>query len=169
MTFSVYDISLPVFINSLQKFDLLLDKARSFAEGKKINPSTLLQTRLIPDQFPLSKQIQIACDTAKLFVPRLTDIQAPKNDDSEVSFEDFQARIRSTVAFLQTVKPEAFKGWEAKEITFPWNPGKSIDAPQYVLHYAIPNFFFHITTAYSILRSSGMDMGKSDYLNVNWK
>ncbi|MGE4170504.1 MAG: DUF1993 family protein [Candidatus Margulisiibacteriota bacterium] len=169
MSFSVYEISVPAFLRGLDALSGLLDKVKIHAEAKKIDPTVLLQTRLIPDQFPLAKQIQIATDTAKLFVPRLTGVQAPAFQDTETTLDEFQARIQTTVDFLKTLKPEQFDGWETKTVSFPWKPGQYIDAPDYVLQYALPNFYFHVTTAYSILRASGVEIGKSDYLRVNWK
>lgn len=170
MSFSVYQVSIPGFINALESLKGILEKGRLHAENKKSDPANLLQSRLIADQFPLGKQIQVACDTAKLFVPRLTALTAPSNPDTESTFADYVARIESTIAFLKTVKPEDFEGYESKVISFPWNPNYVLNANEYVIQYAIPNFYFHVTTAYSILRNNGVELGKADYLSkVNWK
>lgn len=169
MNFSTYELAIPSFIKSLQALSGILEKARAHAEAKKIDSTVLLQTRLIADQFPLSKQIQITCDTAKFFVSRLTDIEAPKHPDTEVSLDDFQERIKSTISFLQAVTPEKFNNCEDKTQSFHWNPGMYLDAKTYIIDYAIPNFYFHYTTAYSILRASGVDVGKADYIGeIAW-
>ncbi len=170
MNFSLYDISIPAFIRSLNALLGILDKAKLHADTNKIDMSVLFQTRLIPTQFPLSKQIQIACDAAKLFVPRLTDLKAPSFEDKESTFDEFKTRIQETIAFLETVTPEDFKLANTKIISFPWKPGYELAAKDYILQHSLPNFYFHITTAYSILRSIGVDLGKSDYLGkISWK
>lgn len=167
---SVYQMSVESFIRSLTALGLILEKAKKFSETKKVDMAVLFQTRLVPDQFPLAKQIQIACDTAKLFVTRLSGIQGPVFDDSEKTYEDFQSRIQQTLTFLKSVPANSLNEFRDKTISFPWNPGKTLDGESYVVEYAVPNFYFHVTTAYSILRSNGMELGKSDYLGgVNWK
>ncbi len=169
MNFSVYDISIPAYIRSLEALLGILEKAKVFALSKKIDEKVLLQTRLIPDQFPLVRQIQIACDGAKLFIPRLTEIQAPVFEDTEANLDELKIRVQKTLDFVKTVKPEAFEGCESKTISFPHKPGFYLDAKTFIFQYALPNLYFHITTAYSILRTSGVDVGKSDYLGkVEW-
>lgn len=170
MSFSVYDVSVPGFINHLRALSRILDKAKLYADDKKVDMGVLFQTRLFPDQFPLSKQIQIACDNAKYFVSRLTAIEAPKYPDTEVTFDEFQLRIKSVIHFLESVQPDAFDGWESRTVTFGWNPNHYLEAPAYVIQYAIPNVVFHYVTAYSILRSCGVEIGKADFMGkVDWK
>jgi hypothetical protein len=167
---TVFEMSVQSFIRSLEALAGILNKAKVYAEAKKIDTAILFQLRLIPDQFPLAKQIQIACDTAKLFATRLSGVQGPKFEDTEKTFEEFQDRIQQTLAFLKTITPDQLNSFEEKTITFPWRPGQKLDGRSYVLQHAIPNFFFHMTTAYAILRANGVELGKSDYLGaVNWK
>ncbi len=170
MNFSVYDVSVPGFINHLKSLSRILEKAKLYADDKKIDMSVLFSTRLFPDQFPLSKQIQIACDNAKFFVSRLTSIDAPQHPDTEETLEEFQHRIYSTIHFLESVTPEDFDGWEARIVMFNWNPDYYLTAPTYILQYAIPNILFHYVTAYSILRSCGLEIGKADFLGyIDWR
>lgn len=170
MNVSVYDLTVPQFILTLKSLKRIMGKAQAYAESKKIDVSVLLQSRLAPDQFPLGKQIQIACDSAKLAAARLTGVQAPVFEDKELSFDEFINRINKTITFLETVKPEQFEGYEGRKATFPWNPGKYFEGKDYLIQHALPNFYFHVTTAYSILRSNGVDLGKADYLGEqNWK
>lgn len=170
MNFNVYELGIPAFIRSLTALSGLLTKAKSHCEAKKIEPTVLLQSRLIADQFPLGMQIQIACDNAKFFVSRLTSLEAPSFPDTEVTLEEFQARIEATIAFLKTAKPEDFEGCETRTQSFRWRPDVFLSATDYILHYAIPNVYFHITTAYSILRANGVDVGKTDFIgSVNWQ
>lgn len=124
----------------------------------------LLHSRLIMDQFPLVRQIQSACDNAKLCATRLTGKEGPVFPDTEKTYPEIQKRIKDTVAYLQTLSAHDFQGWETKKATFPWMPGKHLDAPDYVVQFMIPNFYFHVTTAYAILRANGVDLGKIDYL-----
>ena len=170
MNFNVYELSVPAYIRSLTALSGLLTKAQSHCEEKKIEASVLLQSRLIADQFPLGKQIQIACDNAKFYVSSLTQLEAPPFPDTEATFEEFQSRIEATLAFLKSVKAEDFEGCETRNQSFRWRPDVFLSASDYILHYAIPNVYFHLTTAYSILRANGVDVGKTDFLgNVNWQ
>lgn len=170
MQLSVYDITTGQFIRSLGALQGLLTKAAQFADQKRINVEVLLASRLAPDQFPLSRQIQMVCDNAKLCSARLSGAEAPKHEDKEQTLAEFQARIESTLTFLQSLNPEQFDKYAEKNIRFPWNPGVYLTAPEYVAQYALPNFYFHLTTAYSILRHNGVELGKGDYLGaVNWR
>lgn len=169
MNISVYDLAVPEFQLMLNNLKNILVKAQGYAETKKIDTTVLLNTRLIADQFPLGKQIQITCDTAKFFVGRLAKIDAPVFEDNEQTLDQFVQRIDKTINFIKTVKPEQFKDFEAQKITSPHRPGKFIDGKSYLIQHVIPNFYFHMTTAYSILRANGVDIGKKDYLGpVNW-
>lgn len=166
MQVSVYELTVPQFIRSLNALKGVLHKAQQYAEKKKIDMPVLLQTRLAPDQFPLAKQIQITCDGAKFCVSRLTGGEAPRFEDKETTLDEFMARIDKTVAYLQTIKPEQFEGYEAKTVRFPWRPGFYMNGKNYLVQHAIPNFNFHLTTAYSILRANGVELGKADFLGA---
>lgn len=169
MNIGITEVTTQQFIWGLTQLKKVLTKAQGFAETKKIDMSVLLGTRLIADQFPLSKQIQITCDTAKMFIGRLTNLEVPKFEDKEQTLDEFMTRIDNTIAVLEKVKPEDFKGYEAKKITSSFKPGMVMDGKTYLISHAIPNFNFHFTTAYSILRSNGVEIGKNDYLGPIWK
>lgn len=170
MNISVYELTIPQFTTTLKALRKILVKAQAFADSKKIDSSVLLQTRLAPDQFPFVRQIQIATDNAKGCVARLTDVKTPVFEDNEKTMDELMARIDKTVAFLNTIKPEDFKGYESKKASFPWYPGMYLEGKDYLVQHLLPNFYFHVTTAYSILRNNGMELGKGDYLGEqNWK
>jgi hypothetical protein len=160
----LYEITVPASIRILNNLSLILDKAKQFADAKKIDWEILSQSRLAVDQFPLGRQIQIACDTAKLCAARLTGKEAPKHEDAEKSFTEFKSRIADTIAYLETFKSEDFKDSAAQKVTQPRWEGKWLSAEDYVTHHALPNLYFHVTTAYSILRHLGVEVGKKDYL-----
>lgn len=170
MQVSVYDISTGQFIRSLSALQGVLAKAAQFADQKRVNLDVLLGARLAPDQFPLSKQIQIACDNAKLCTARLSGVEAPKHDDQEQTFAEFLGRIDSTLGYLKSINPEQFDKFAEKVVRFPYRPDVSLTGKDYLTQYAIPNFFFHLTTAYAILRHNGVDIGKTDYLGaIDWR
>jgi len=170
MQVSVYDITAGQFIRSLTALREVLTKVAQFSDHKKITPEVLLGSRLAVDQFPLSKQIQIACDNAKLCTARLSGVEAPKHDDKEQTLAEFTARIDSTLTYLKSINPEQFDKFAEKVIRFPWNPDASLTGKDYLTQYAVPNFYFHLTTAYSILRHNGVDLGKTDFLGaVDWR
>lgn len=160
----LYEITVPQFIKMLTNLNHILDKGAQFAESKKFAPEVLLNSRLAPDQFPLIRQIQIACDTAKLTSHRLTGKDAPIFEDSEATLSEIKNRIDKTLQFLKTLTPADFANSEAKHITTPRWEGQWMTGEELVQHHALPNFYFHITTAYSILRHNGVDIGKKDYL-----
>ena len=165
MSLSMYQASVPVFVRALGNLANILDKAAVHAEQRGIDPAVLLGTRLYPDMFSLSRQIQIATDMAKGAVARLAGVERPVHADNETRFEDFHKRIDSTLAFLNSIKPEQIDGSEEKAIILTMH-GKDFPfvGQPYLLHYAIPNVFFHTTTAYAILRHSGVDLGKPDFI-----
>lgn len=170
MNISVYELTIPQFILSLNSLKRIIQKAEGYAEAKKVEMDVLFNTRLVPDQFPLSKQIQIVCDSAKFCASRLTGAEPPAFEDNEQTVDEFYDRIDNTIAFLKTITEEQFEGFESKTISFYWNPGMHLDGKSYLIQHAIPNFYFHLATAYSILRASGVDLGKSDYLGKqNWQ
>jgi uncharacterized protein len=165
MSLSMYDASIPVFVRLLGNLSLILAKAASYAEAKKIEPSVLVNARLAPDMLPLSRQIQIASDVAKGCAARLAGIEVPIYPDDEVSIRDLQLRLEKTIHFIQEVSPAAINGSEQREISFKMG-GQNIalQGQPYLLDLVLPNFYFHITTAYAILRHNGLDIGKKDYL-----
>ncbi len=159
-----YEMTVPLFVKTLNNLNPILDKAAAYADHKKFDVEVLLNARLAPDQFHFIRQIQIACDTAKLAVSRLTGKEAPSHPDTEKTMADVKKRIQETVQYLKSVTPQDFKDAEAKKITTPRWEGKHLTGADYVTHHALPNIYFHVTTAYSILRHNGVDIGKKDYL-----
>lgn len=162
----LYEVTIPASIRALTQLNACLDKAAGFADAKKVEFPVLLNTRLIADQLPLVRQIQIACDTAKFGASRLTGKDAPTNDDKEATLAEAKARIEGTIAYLHTFKPEDFKGAEERKVTTPRWEGKWLTGQEYAHLHVLPNLFFHVTTAYAILRANGVDIGKKDYLGT---
>jgi len=160
----LYDITIPSFLKTLGNLQKILDKAAAYADSKKFAPEVLLQSRLAPDMFPMIKQIQITCDTAKLAASRLTGKEAPIHDDKETTLAEIRARIESVREYLKTFKPEDFKGADDRKISQPRWEGKWMTGTEYVHHHVLPNFYFHMTTTYAILRHNGVEIGKKDYL-----
>ena len=165
MTLSMYQASAPVFLRTLAALSVILDKAAAHAMQRKIEPSVLLGTRLFPDMFPLVRQVQLAADFAKGPAARLAGIEVPKFADTETTFDELKARIAKTVEFVKTLKPGQIDGSEDRDITIPiGGQPQSFKGQPYLLHFALPNFFFHATTAYDILRHCGVEVGKRDFL-----
>jgi hypothetical protein len=165
MNISMYQASAPRFVNTLKNLSLLLDKAQAHAEAKKIEPAALTGFRLFPDMFPLARQVQIACDTAKGAVARLAGVEIPKHEDTEQTFAELKARIAKTIEFIDSVKPAQIDGSEAKEIVMKMRSGEvKLEGLQYLMAFAYPNFYFHATTVYNILRHNGVEIGKRDFL-----
>lgn len=165
MQISMYQASAPRFIHVLNNLSAMLDKAQAHAEAKKIDPAALTTFRLFPDMFPLSRQVQVACDVSKGVVARLAGVEVPKHEDTEETFAELKARIAKTVAFINTIKPGQIDGTEDKEITL--KLGKQeyrFKGMQYLLNFAYPNFYFHATSVYNILRHNGVDLGKKDFV-----
>lgn len=160
----LYEITIPQFIKMLHNLALVLDKAQKNAQDRKFEVDILLNSRLAPDMFNFIKQIQITCDTAKYCAARLTGKEAPVNEDKEKTLPELRARIEQTIGFLSSVLASDLKGAEDRQVTQPRWEGKSLKGSEYVLQNAIPNFYFHFTTAYAILRNQGVDVGKKDYL-----
>lgn len=162
MSFSIYEASAPVFVASLTNLQALLDKA--LAEGG--DETALLKARLAPDMHPLPNQIQLASDSAKGAVARLAGIEAPPMADTEASFAELKTRCRKTIDFIAGVDPVAFEGAEDREVVLklPGGLGYRFTGRAYLTGFALPNFFFHITTAYALLRAAGVPLGKPDYL-----
>lgn len=162
--YDLYEFSLPQFIRTLKALKGCISKAAAHADQKKFDVNNFFQMRLAPDQFNLGKQIQICTDTAKGFAARLSKQTPPAYEDNEKTIQEFQARIDKTIKYLEGFKPSDFEGYEKTQATFPWYPGKALAAKDYIVTHAIPNFYFHMATAYSILRENGVDLGKADYL-----
>ena len=165
MTISMSSASLPTFQKTLGNLSHILTKGQSFAEARKIDPQVLLAYRLAPDMLPLTRQVQIACDGVKNGTARISGVEAPKFDDNEATFDELRERIRKTLGWLASVPATALDGTEAKEITFPVGPNqRTMPGEAYLKHWVFPNLFFHVTTAYLILRHNGVELGKADYL-----
>lgn len=155
---------IPQFCKMLNNLSLVLDKAEAFAAQKKFSPANLLNARLAPDQFPFTFQVQASCDMAKAYASRLTGKQAPTQEDKETSIAELKARIQQTIQYLETIEAKDFQGWETRQVLNPRREGKYLPGSDYAMEHSIPNFYFHVTTAYSILRNNGLDIGKKDYL-----
>ena len=165
MKLSMHQASAVRFANTLGNLSAILDKAHAHAEAKKLDPAVLGGLRLIADMFPLSRQVQIACDTAKGAVARLAGIEIPKHDDTEQTIAELKARIAKTLDFLGSVPAAKLDGSEAREVLMKMR-GQDVkfSGMQYLFGHAQPNFYFHVTTAYNILRANGVDIGKRDYI-----
>ncbi len=159
-----YELTVPQFIKTLKVLSNLLEKGAQYADLKKFDMEVLLTACLVPDQFNLTRQVQIACDTAKFGVARLTGKEAPSHPDTEKTLPELKARIESTIKFLETIKEGDFAGAEERIISNPYWNGKTLLGKDYFIQHLIPNFYFHVVTAYSILRHNGVDIGKMDYL-----
>lgn len=159
-----YQFTIPLFVKTLKALDQLLVKAEAHVKEKGLDEAALLDQRLAPDMFPLKKQIQVACDNAKGAAARLSGKEVPAHADDEQTFADLHKRIEKTLAFVQTVSEEAFAEADARQVTLPYFPGKYMTGFDYAREYAIPNFFFHVTVAYSLLRKEGLAIGKADFM-----
>jgi uncharacterized protein len=168
MTFSLSQATVPAFRVGLGVLSGLLDKTEAFAAAKKIDPSVLLQFRLAPDMFPFVRQVQIAADQAKNGSARLAGVEAPRFEDKEATIGELRARIARTVAFLDTLDPSAIDAATERQVTFPLGPDNvgRMKGADYLVHFALPNFHFHVATAYGILRHCGVDIGKRDFLGA---
>ena len=161
MSFGLYDASAPVFVRALTALSALLDKAQ--AQG--FDEAKLLEARLAPDMRPFPAQIQMASDSAKGAVARLTGTENPSMADTETSFAELKARIEATIAFIRSVEPSAFEGGEDRDVVLKFPGGEQhFNGGAYLTGFALPNFFFHVTTAYALLRSAGVELGKRDFL-----
>ncbi len=164
MPLTMYAASAPRFVHMLKNLSALLDKAQAHVDARKLDPATLTTFRLFPDMFPLSRQIQVCCDVAKGAVARLAGVEVPKHEDTELTIPELQARIAKTIAFINTIKPEQIDGAADRDITLKLGrQDYTFKGMQYLLNYAQPNFYFHATTAYNILRHNGVELGKKDF------
>jgi len=167
MPISMYRASAPVFLQMLPAMSASLDKAQAYAVAKKFEPSVLLQSRLYPDMFPLSRQVQIACDFAKNTMARLAGAEPMKIEDTETTVEQLKARIARTIGMVKEFKPSQIDGSEERDISIPLgSQTRQFKGETYLIGFALPNFFFHVTTAYAILRHNGLELGKGDFMRA---
>jgi hypothetical protein len=161
----MYQASVPRFANILGNLSSILDKAQAHVDAKKLDVTALTGFRIYPDMFPMSRQVQIACDTAKGVVARLAGLEIPKDEDTETTLVELKARIAKTIAFIQSVTPAQIDGTEDKAIvTRRGDKETHYKGMQFLLGHAVPNFYFHVTTTYNILRHNGVEVGKRDFL-----
>jgi hypothetical protein len=161
----MYQASAPRFANILRNLSALIEKAEAHCAARKIEPAVLTSFRLFPDMFPFKRQVQIACDSAKGAVARLAGVDIPKHEDSEQTFGELKARIAKTIDFVESVSAAKIDGTEDKEIVLQMRSGeRRFKGLQYLLGHAYPNFYFHVTTAYNILRHNGVEVGKADFI-----
>jgi uncharacterized protein len=165
MSLSMYHASVPAFVQVLTALAKVLDKAEAHAAARKIDPAVLLGCRLAPDMFPLSRQVQISCDMAKGAAARLAGVEVPSWPDTETTFAALRDRIGKTVAFVQSFKAAQIDGSEEREVALKLggNP-VTFKGQAYLVHFVLPNFYFHATAAYAILRHNGVELGKRDFL-----
>jgi hypothetical protein len=165
---SFYDATVPAYLQILGSLSGLLTKAEAHCKAKNIEPDVLLNARLYPDMLPLSRQVQLVCDFATKGCARLTHSEVPSTPDAEKSFEELRQRLANTVAYLKSFKPAQFEGADARDVTFPAGPDKSITlkGQQFVSSFSFPNFYFHAAIAHGILRHNGVEIGKRDFLGV---
>jgi uncharacterized protein len=165
MSLSMYDASISVFVRTLRNLDKVLAKGEAHARDKGVEPDALLQSRLIFDMLPLVRQVQIATDMATRGASRLTGQEPRSVEDTETTFEQLHARIASSIAHLETFTPEQFEGSEQREVSFKSRAGElKFDGKTYLLAYVLPNVYFHVTTAYALVRQAGAPIGKNDFL-----
>ncbi len=165
MTISMYQISIPVLVRALNNLDAILAKAATHADAKKIDPAVLICSRLYPDMFSLARQVQVATDTAKGCAARLSGTEPPKYEDTEATFDELSGRIQKTVAYLESFKTEQIDGSESRTVTLQLRDRAiTFDGLSYLSNFVLPNFFFHVTTTYDILRHCGVELGKRDFL-----
>lgn len=167
MSLSMYQASIPVITRYLNNLSALIDKAAAHCEARKIDPTVLVNFRLTPDMLPFSRQVQIATDQVKGMAARLAGVEVPSYADTEATFDELKARIAKTVAFLNTFKPAQIDGTEGKEITLKAGTAEfKFKGDDYLVSFVLPNFYFHVTTAYAILRHCGVEIGKRDFLGA---
>jgi hypothetical protein len=166
MAITLYSATVPVFQHMLRNLSHILDKGEAFATTRKVDPAVLTGYRLAPDMLPFTRQVLIACDAAKNGTMRVSGVEAPKFEDKEATFGELKERIQKTLDYLASVPASAMEGKEDVDITFPVGRDntRTMKAQAYLTTWVLPNLFFHITTAYDILRHNGVELGKSDYL-----
>jgi hypothetical protein len=165
MTISMYQASVPAFVRALNNLAAILEKGAAHAQAHKIDEAVLLGSRLFPDMLPLTRQVQLASDSAKSGAGRLAGAEFPAFEDKEATFQELVRRIRNTVTYLQTLRPEQIDGSEDKTVSWQSrNSTKSMQGLPYLMYHVLPNVHFHVTTAYAILRHNGVEIGKKDFL-----
>ena len=166
MTISMHSASAPVFARMLGNLLVWLDKAEAHAAARKFDAANYLGLRLAPDMLPFARQIQIASDGAKGCMARLAGVEIPKWEDNEASIAELRARIQKTIDYVRSFEPAQIDGSEGREVTIPRRSGEPLkfNGEAYLKHYVLPNFYFHVTTAYALLRHAGVELGKADYL-----
>jgi|SRR5882757_2882391 len=165
MTLSMYQASVPVFARALNNLSAILDKAAASAEARKIDPAVLINDRLSPDMLPLSRQVQIAADTAVRGAARLAAVEIPSMPDTETSFAELRERLARAIAFVESVPADKIDGGEERTVTLPMRDGEvNFTGQSFLLSFVLPNIFFHVTAAYAILRHNGVELGKMDYI-----
>jgi hypothetical protein len=166
MTITMHSASAPVFVRMFANLLGWLDKAEAHAVARKFDPNNYLSLRLAPDMLPFTRQIQIASDAAKGCMARLAGVEAPKWDDNEATLDDLCARVRKTIDYVNSFNPAQIEGSESREILVPRRTGEPLvfTGENFLKHYAMPNLYFHLTTAYALLRQGGVEIGKGDYL-----
>lgn len=158
------ELMVPQMTRMLENLGGWLDKAAAHAEEKKYDPDSLLTARLAPDQFNLARQVQSACDSIKGLAARLSGTEIPTHEDNETTLEQLKARVQATVDFVRSVDSAAYEGAFERKVSFAWYPGHYLEGQDYYEQFALPNAFFHLTTAYAILRHNGVELGKRDFL-----
>jgi len=167
MPISMHSASAPVFVKMLTSLSKWLDAAEAHATAKKFDPAVLLTARLAPDMLPFTKQVQIATDHVKGAVARLAGMEIPKYEDNEATLAELKARVRKTIDFVQSVPAAQVDGSEERDVVLPMRTGTlNLKGEGYLLQFAMPNFYFHVTTAYALLRHNGVEIGKADYLGA---
>jgi len=167
MSLTMYSASVPVFTRTLGHVLNWLDKAEAHAQARKFDPAVYLTARLAPDMLNFTKQIQIACDAAKFGVARLAGVEAPKHEDNEASLAELRERVRKTLDFVASVPAERIDGSDSRDVILPRRDGPvTLKGEFFLKHYTLPNFYFHVMTAYALLRHNGVELGKADYLGA---
>ena len=165
MTLSIQDAAVQPLVNMLRSLSAILDKGAAYAEAKKIDPAVLLSSRLAPDMFPLTRQVQIACDQAKGCAARLAGVEVPSHPDAETSFAELKARIAATIDYVNSIDSARYEGAEGRSVTMKLGPNEvSFPGPVFAFQFSAPNFYFHVSMAYAILRHNGVEVGKPDLL-----
>jgi hypothetical protein len=168
MSLSMYDVSVPVFARALNTLSKLLEKGEAHAKAQGQAPAELLEARLAPDMYPLTRQVQAACDAAKFGAARPAGVAPPSNPDTETTFAELQARIETTLDFINGIDKAAYSDAATRPVTVKTGNGDlNFTGQNYLLNFAVPNFFFHVVTAYDILRHKGVEIGKRDYLTLS--
>lgn len=170
MAVTMYTISAPIFVQILEALSNVIGKAQAHCEEKKLDESFFMTNRLYPDMFPFLRQVRSACDHAVNACARVTDVEAPTFANDEKTFDDLKVRIAATVEFVKSIKPEQMEGQEEKEIVFTLPSGeRRFTGQAMLLNFTMPNFYFHATTAYDLLRHTGVTVGKRDFMGTPWK